>query len=83
MQIADVQSPARMEFLEALPQRELLEPFLPAHRPYEALAVHAVDAVVRTVRALPPSPVTGAPVALAVTTGDAVDNRSGTSCSGS
>jgi metallophosphoesterase (TIGR03767 family) len=74
MQIADVQSPARMEFLEALPQREALAPFLPAHRPYEALAAHAVDAVVRTLRALPPSPVTGSPVALAVTTGDAVDN---------
>jgi metallophosphoesterase (TIGR03767 family) len=75
MQIADVQSPARMEFVESLPRRARLTPFLPAHRPYEALAAHAVDAVVRTVRALPPSPVTGAPVALAVTTCDAVDNR--------
>jgi metallophosphoesterase (TIGR03767 family) len=74
LQIVDVQSPARMEFLELFPDRGALHSFLPAHRPYEALAVHAVDAVVRTLRALGPSPVTGAPVQLAVTTGDVVDN---------
>lgn len=74
LQIADVQSPARMEFLDVLPDRNVLKPFLPAHRPYEALAVHAVDAIARTLHTLGPSPVTGAPVRLAVTTGDAVDN---------
>ena len=42
-------------------------------RPQEALTPHAVDATVRTVNALR-GPATGQPPALAVTTGDAIDN---------
>ena len=42
-------------------------------RPQEALTPHAVDATLRTVNALR-GPATGLPPALAVTTGDAIDN---------
>ena len=74
-QITDVQSPARVEFLDRHADRRALEHLLPAHRPHESLQVHALEAMIRTVRDLPPSPVTGAPVALAVSTGDVVDNQ--------
>jgi hypothetical protein len=46
---------------------------VPVQRPQEALTPHAVDATLRTVNALR-GPATGLPPALAVTTGDAIDN---------
>ena len=46
---------------------------MPVQRPQEALTPHAVDATLRTVNALR-GPATGLPPALAVTTGDAIDN---------
>jgi metallophosphoesterase (TIGR03767 family) len=74
LQVADIQSPARFEFFN----RELGDPrfaaLVPTQRPQEALTVHAVDAMVRTLNALPGGPVTRAPVAAVVTTGDAIDN---------
>ncbi len=73
LQLADVQSPARFEFLN----REFADPryaeIVPVQRPQEALTAHAVDAMLRTVNAAV-APATGAPVELAVTTGDAIDN---------
>ena len=73
LQLADVQSPTRFEFLN----RQFADPryaeIIPVQRPQEALTAHAVDATLRTVNALH-GPVTGAPLALAVTTGDAIDN---------
>ena len=73
LQLADVQSPTRFEFLN----RQFADPryaeIIPVQRPQEALTVHAVDATLRTVNALH-GPATGAPLALAVTTGDAIDN---------
>jgi metallophosphoesterase (TIGR03767 family) len=74
-QITDVQSPARVEFLDRHADRRALEHLLPAHRPHESLQIHALEAMIRTARDLPPSPLTGAPVALAVSTGDVVDNQ--------
>lgn len=74
-QITDVQSPARVEFLDRHADRRALEHLLPAHRPHESLQVHALDAMIRTVRDLPPSPVTEASATLAVSTGDVVDNQ--------
>jgi metallophosphoesterase (TIGR03767 family) len=74
-QIADVQSPARVEFLDRHADRRALAHLLPSYRPHESLQVHALEAMIRTVRDLPPSPVTGAPVALAVSTGDVIDNQ--------
>jgi metallophosphoesterase (TIGR03767 family) len=73
LQLADVQSPTRFEFLN----RHFADPryagIIPVQRPHEALTVHAVDATLRTVNALN-GPATGAPLRLAVTTGDAIDN---------
>jgi metallophosphoesterase (TIGR03767 family) len=43
-------------------------------RPQEALNAHAIDAMVRTVNAIEAGPVAGAPVDLALMTGDAIDN---------
>lgn len=74
LQIADVQSPVRFEFFN----REFDDPrfaaLVPVQRPQEALTVHAVDAVVRTLNGLSGSPVTGTPLSMVVTTGDAIDN---------
>jgi metallophosphoesterase (TIGR03767 family) len=73
LQLADVQSPARFEFLN----RRFADPryaeIIPVQRPQEVLAAHAVDAMLRTVNAAC-GPATGAPLRLAVTTGDAIDN---------
>ena len=73
VQLADVQSPTRFEFLN----RHFADPryaeIIPVQRPQEALTAHAVDAMLRTVNALR-GPATGAPLRLAVTTGDAIDN---------
>jgi metallophosphoesterase (TIGR03767 family) len=73
LQLADVQSPARFEFLN----RQFADPryaaLVPVQRPQEALTAHAVDAMLRTINAAR-GPVTGLPPGLAVTTGDAIDN---------
>ena len=73
LQIADVQSPTRFEFLNRLFADPRYAQIVPVQRPQEALTVHAVDATVRTLNAVR-GPVTGLPPALAVTTGDAIDN---------
>jgi metallophosphoesterase (TIGR03767 family) len=70
-----VTSPARIEFLDRWPDRREIGDLLPAHRPQEPLALHAFEAMVRAANALRRSPVTGAPVDLVVTTGDAIDNQ--------
>ncbi len=60
LQLADVQSPTRFEFLNryfADPRYALL---VPVQRPQEALTPHAVDATVRTVNGLR-GPATGLP----------------------
>ncbi|HUZ35786.1 MAG TPA: TIGR03767 family metallophosphoesterase [Streptosporangiaceae bacterium] len=73
LQLADVQSPTRFEFLN----RHFADPryadIIPVQRPQEALTVHAVDATLRTVNSLH-GPATQMPLQLAVTTGDAIDN---------
>ena len=73
LQLADVQSPTRFEFLN----RHFTDPryakIVPVQRPQEALTVHAVDATLRTLNAVR-GPAAGLPPQLAVTTGDAIDN---------
>ena len=74
LQTGDVQSPGRFEFFEAfsgIPEAKL---FYPAARPQEALNLRAVEALVRTVNRLGESPDSGAPLALAVSAGDNLDN---------
>jgi hypothetical protein len=74
LQLADVQSPVRFEFLN----REFNDPrfadLIPMQRPQEALTPHAVLSMIQTLNRMVVSPVTGAPITLAVTTGDAIDN---------
>jgi metallophosphoesterase (TIGR03767 family) len=74
LQLADVQSPARFEFFNRRFDDPRFAALLPVQRPQEALTAHAVAAVTRTLSTLPGSPLTGAPLALVVTTGDAIDN---------
>jgi metallophosphoesterase (TIGR03767 family) len=73
LQLADVQSPTRFEFLNRYFGDPRYAKIVPVQRPQEALTVHAVDATVRTLNAVR-GPVTGMPPQLAVTTGDAIDN---------
>jgi metallophosphoesterase (TIGR03767 family) len=74
LHVADVQSPARFEYIN----REWLDPrfrdLLTMQRPHEALNMHALDAMVRTLNAIESAPVTGAPLELVAMTGDAIDN---------
>jgi metallophosphoesterase (TIGR03767 family) len=73
LQLADVQSPTRFEFLNARFADPRYAEIVPVQRPQEALTAHAVDATVRTLGAVQ-GPVSGLPLQLAVTTGDAIDN---------
>jgi metallophosphoesterase (TIGR03767 family) len=73
LQLADVQSPSRFEFLNRHFGDLRYAKIVPVQRPQEALTVHAVDATLRTLNAVR-GPVTGMPPQLAVTTGDAIDN---------
>ena len=74
LQLADVQSPLRFEFLN----REIADPrfadLIPMHRPQEGFAFHAAQAMVDTLNAVPRGPASGAALELVVTTGDAIDN---------
>ena len=73
LQLADVQSPARFEFLNARFADPRYAEIIPVQRPQEALTAHAVDATLRTLGSVH-GPATGLPAHLAVTTGDAIDN---------
>lgn len=73
LQLADVQSPTRFEFLNRFFADPRYAGVVPVQRPQEALNPHAVDATLRTVNAVR-GPATGAPPQLVVTTGDAIDN---------
>jgi len=73
LQLADVQSPTRFEFLNAHFADPRYAQIIPVQRPHEALTAHAVDATIRTLGAAR-GPATGLPMQLAVTTGDAIDN---------
>jgi metallophosphoesterase (TIGR03767 family) len=73
LQLADVQSPTRFEFLNARFADPRYAEIVPVQRPQEALTARAVDATVRTLGAVH-GPASGLPLQLAVTTGDAIDN---------
>ncbi|NDI48752.1 TIGR03767 family metallophosphoesterase [Goekera deserti] len=74
LQLADVQSPGRFEFLDAQGGDPRFADLIPMHRPQESLTARAVDAMVRALNGVSGGPVTGAPMELVLTTGDAVDN---------
>jgi hypothetical protein len=73
LQLADVQSPTRFEFLNAHFADRRYAQIIPVQRPHEALTAHAVDATMRTIWRGTRSG-DRLPVQLAVTTGDAIDN---------
>ena len=73
LQLADVQSPTRFEFLNRFFADPRYGGLVPVQRPQEAITPHAVEAMLRTINGLH-GPVTGRPLQLAVTTGDAIDN---------
>jgi metallophosphoesterase (TIGR03767 family) len=73
LQLADVSSPARFEFLNRYFADPRYSKIVPVQRPQEALTAHAIDAMLRTISTAT-GPVTGMPPQLAVTTGDAIDN---------
>jgi metallophosphoesterase (TIGR03767 family) len=74
--IIDVQSPSRVEFLDrAADGRCGRVPVSSAHRPQEAASARIADAMLRRVRAISVSPVTGAPISAAICTGDNTDNQ--------
>ena len=73
LQLADVQSPTRFEFLNRYFADPRYAEIVPVQRPQEALTTHAIDATLRTINTAH-GPVTGAAPQLAVTTGDAIDN---------
>lgn len=78
LHILDCQSPARVEFLDR--NRDPGEPFaalLPvegAYRAQEMLSAQVAEAMVRAVNKIEKGPVTGAPVAFTIVTGDNTDN---------
>ena len=74
LQLVDAGSPGRFEFFEYLRGVPGVGAFIPAQRPQEVLAVHAVEAMARSIRDCGGSPDTGAPLSLAVCTGDNLDN---------
>jgi metallophosphoesterase (TIGR03767 family) len=73
LQLADVQSPTRFEFLNRLFADPRYAEIVPVQRAQEALTPRAVDATVATLGAAR-GPATGLPLDLLVTTGDAIDN---------
>lgn len=76
--IIDAQSPARVEFLDryADPGNGCESvPFSSAHRPQETLTLHVLEAMIRQIRAIGVSPLTGAPLDTVVCTGDNTDNE--------
>lgn len=74
MQLADVQSPGRFEFMEMFRGTPGSSALIPAQRAQEALGPHAVAEMVRVVGRQLESRDTGAPLQLAVSTGDNLDN---------
>lgn len=73
LQLADIQSPTRFEFLNAHFADPRYAELVPVQRPQEALTVHAVEATIRTLGEVR-GPASSLPLQLAVTTGDAIDN---------
>src|SRR5205823_3723038 len=74
LHVTDAQSPARFEWVNRYSQDPRFRELITMQRPQETLNAHAIAATVRTVNRVEAAPVTGAAVALAVMTGDAIDN---------
>ncbi|MQA99450.1 MAG: TIGR03767 family metallophosphoesterase [Actinobacteria bacterium] len=76
--VIDCQSPSRVEFLDRYNDGDRgcdSMPFASAHRPHEAASARITDAMLRRLRAIGYSPVTGAPLEATISTGDNTDNQ--------
>ena len=74
--ITDAQSPARVEFLDRYSDGPCAGvPFNAAFRAQETLSLQVLEAMNRRIRDVGVSPVTGAPIAFAMCTGDNIDNE--------
>ena len=79
LHVLDTASPARCEWVETLADDPRWHPLLHMHRPYEALAIHSLAAMVAAIRSDPLAPAaqpdaTRRPYDIALLTGDLVDN---------
>lgn len=76
--VVDVQSPTRVEFSDRFADGQCAPlPLQSAHRPHEAASARLVDAMLRQLRAIRVSPVSGRPLQAAICTGDNTDNQQG------
>lgn len=75
LQLADVSSPGRLEFLQRLVGRADLASMLPSYRAHELLAAHAFETMVGTVNRLILRGVGRERPRFALTTGDNIDNQ--------
>ena len=74
--IIDVQSPSRVEFLDRYNDGQCAGmPFSSAFRPQEAACSRITDAMLKRIRAIGYSPVTGRPLQATISTGDNTDNQ--------
>ena len=74
--IIDSQSPARVEFLDRYNDGECAGmPFSSAFRPQETASARITDAMLKRIRAIKYSPVTGTPIHATISTGDNTDNQ--------
>ena len=76
--IIDAQSPARVEFLDRFADPGMgceSVPFSSAFRPQETLTLHILEAMIRQIRKIQRSPITGKQLQLVVCTGDNIDNE--------
>ncbi len=74
LHVTDAQSPARFEFINREWEDPRFRELLTMQRPHEALNVHAIEAMVRTLNGIEAGPVTGTALALVAMTGDSIDN---------
>jgi metallophosphoesterase (TIGR03767 family) len=72
--ILETASPGRFEFAQRLYGHRAPHILAPVYRPQEPLQLHACEAMIRTINALPGSPRTGAPLDFVLCTGDLTDN---------
>ena len=70
--VIDAQTPARMDAIQSVAP----DLFTDACRPQDTLTVHVLASMVDSIAAAQVSPVTGAPLASALSTGDSADNLS-------
>ena len=75
--LIDSQSPARVEFLDRYSDNSCgaQVPFDAAQRAHETMTVQVLEAMIRRLRAIRVSPITGARVAFTMCTGDNIDNK--------